>query len=846
MMMLSTPKFAQKAIAVFFLAILIVSACQITNTRADTKSQNMILAEVKGTVHAPIHITSNSDFASQASANGWPGDGTQGNPYMIDGYDIDGQGGTYCIWIENTSVWFVIRNCKLWNATSTVSEPYGTGICLKNVQHGTLANNNCSGNSYGISLYSSSNYNNITNNNCSGNSYGISLYSSSNNNITNNNCSGNSWGGIYLHSSSNNNNITNNYCSGNSHYGIYLYSSSNNNIMNNTLWNNGIGIGGGSLEHWNTHIIENNTVNGKPVYYYKNQDGGTVHSDAGQVILANCTNMVVSGLTLTNTSIGIELGFSSYNNITNNNCSGNSWGIFLDESCNNNITNNNCSGNSWGGISLAGSSNNNITNNNCSGNEGGIHLSSSNNNNITNNYCSGNSHDGIYLHSSSNNNITNNNCSDNSDDGIYLDSSSNNNITNNNCSGNSHGISLAGSSNNNITYNNFYHNTQYAINIASSSTGNAIHHNNFWQNNGASKGVSGNCQAYDDVGSNTWYDNTAHEGNYWSNWDGQGWGTPNAYPIDGGAGAYDMYPIRTHGPIHITSNSDFASQASANGWPGDGSQGNPYIIDGYDIDGQGGTYCIWIENTDVWFVIRNCKVWNATSGASSPWGTGIYLKNVQHGTLASNNCSGNTNGVYLYLSSTNTITNNNCSGNTNDGIVLDDPSNNNNITNNNCSGNSYGIFLDESCNNIITNNNCSDNSQEGIHLEPSSNYNNITNNNFYHNTYYAIYITSGSTGNTIHHNNFWQNNGAGRGVNGNCQAYDDVGSNTWYDNTAQEGNYWSNWDGNGWGTPNAYPIDGGASAYDMYPLGGPIPELSSIAVIAMAIALLGVALRSRR
>ena len=58
-------------------------------------------------------------------------------------------------------------------------------------------------------------------------------------------------------------------------------------------------------------------------------------------------------------------------------------------------------------------------------------------------------------------------------------------------------------------------------------------------------------------------------------------------------------------------------------------------------------------------------------------------------------------------------------------------------------------------------------------------------------------------------------------MNGNCQAYDDVGGNYWYDNTTKEGNYWSNWDGNGWGTPNAYPIDGGAGACDMYPLSQP-------------------------
>ncbi|MGC9061136.1 MAG: fibronectin type III domain-containing protein, partial [Thermoplasmata archaeon] len=42
---------------------------------------------------------------------------------------------------------------------------------------------------------------------------------------------------------------------------------------------------------------------------------------------------------------------------------------------------------------------------------------------------------------------------------------------------------------------------------------------------------------------NFWYDNTAQEGNRWSNWDGKDWGTANAYPIDGGAGASDWYPL---------------------------------------------------------------------------------------------------------------------------------------------------------------------------------------------------------------------------------------------------------------------------------------------------------------
>jgi parallel beta-helix repeat protein len=203
----------------------------------------------------------------------------------------------------------------------------------------------------------------------------------------------------------------------------------------------------------------------------------------------------------------------------------------------------------------------------------------------------------------------------------------------------------------------------------------------------------------------------------------------------------------------------------------------------------------------VWFVIQNCNLYGATDFPTEPHGVGISLKNVQNGTLVNNNCYSNNLGIFLY---------------------------------------------NYACNNTITNNNCSDSIYHGIMLYFSTNNNTLTNNDLYHNANYGIYILSSSTENTIYHNNFYQNNGAGKGVNGNCQAYDGVGGNYWYDNTAQEGNYWSNWDGNGNGTASAYPIAGGAGAYDKYPLSNPAPELSPFAVIALAIALLGIAPMRRR
>jgi len=113
---------------------------------------------------------------------------------------------------------------------------------------------------------------------------------------------------------------------------------------------NGISISGSSLEHWNSHTMETtNTVNGKPVYYYRNATGFTVPSGAGQVILANCTRILVENQNCSNGSVGIVLGHSSYITLRNNTCeNNNNNGIYLRDSNNCTITNNTCKNNEYG------------------------------------------------------------------------------------------------------------------------------------------------------------------------------------------------------------------------------------------------------------------------------------------------------------------------------------------------------------------------------------------------------------------------------------------------------------------------------------------------------------------
>jgi len=305
-------------------------------------------------------------------------------------------------------------------------------------------------------------------------------------------------------------NIANNNISNNDWEGIELWNSSNNVITGNTMTNDGVVIWGDELRHWNTHTIEGNIVNGKPLYYFKNRIGGKVPEDAGQVILANCTGMLVENLNIRNTDVGIEIGFSSQNTIKNNNVSDSEGGICLGYSSNNSIRGNNISNNE-GGIGMVSSSNNSITDNSIISNNGiGISLWDSSSNNITGNNVSNNGY-GIFLSDSRSNNIIGNNISNNVG-GIYLDSSSNNNITGNSISNNDWAVYLWYSSSNNITGNSIISNGEYAISLSYSaisllySSNNSITGNNISNNElcGIVLGDSSNSSITNNSISNNW------------------------------------------------------------------------------------------------------------------------------------------------------------------------------------------------------------------------------------------------------------------------------------------------------------------------------------------------------
>ncbi|MCD6237398.1 MAG: right-handed parallel beta-helix repeat-containing protein [Thermoplasmata archaeon] len=210
--------------------------------------------------------------------------------------------------------------------------------------------------------------------------------------------------------------------------------------------------------------VSNNTVNGKPLYYYKNMHDFTVPKNAGQIILANCTNVTIRDVYISHTDFSIVLGFcsnclienctitktdgelillnSDSNTIQNNTISYTLHGICLDFNSTDNIVRYNDISNSWVGISALTSSHNNcIYGNILHDNAAGILLDAlipgmkPYNNNI------------------SENKFFNNNV------GIQLQGGSyNNNIQLNNISRNKYGILLKYSDNNIIKENYFKRN----------------------------------------------------------------------------------------------------------------------------------------------------------------------------------------------------------------------------------------------------------------------------------------------------------------------------------------------------------------------------------------------------
>ncbi len=222
--------------------------------------------------------------------------------------------GLYLYGISN-----IVRNNKF-------NSNWDDGIYLDRTNSNLMANNTCNSNmDNGIYLISS-NSNTIWNNTCKSNKNdGIFINNSLDNIISNNTCNLNYYNGIHV-LISNSNTIVDNICTQKNKSGILLSKASNCIIKENTMEYCGIFIQGDSLDQWNTHTIDiTNTVNGRPVYYWKDQISGIIPLGAGEVILANCSNIQITNQILNYTNVGIILGFTLNSKISSTICSNNNF-----------------------------------------------------------------------------------------------------------------------------------------------------------------------------------------------------------------------------------------------------------------------------------------------------------------------------------------------------------------------------------------------------------------------------------------------------------------------------------------------------------------------------------------
>jgi len=316
----------------------------------------------------------------------------------------------------------VINNCESYHT--------GTGLYLVSSCNNTISNNHCHGGHRGFQIRASNNntfFNNRINDH---NNHEVEFDEGSENNLFINNTVLNcgSEEGIELVNSDNNiflgNNISYN-CRG-----LVIGSSENISVRDNVFWRDGI-ILSGTIEEQTSHTIENNLVNGKPLYYYGSKTGISVPEDAGQIILINCSYFTIKNCKLISVDYGIRLTYSS----------------------NNTIIDNSIISTGPAGIKLSSSHNNLISRNYIRGCSYGIYLTGSNNNVISyNDVERHSSHVGIYIKSSSDNKICNNNIN-HSKTGVFIWMSDDNEISKNNVIHSTYGISLLGSSYSSVVNN---------------------------------------------------------------------------------------------------------------------------------------------------------------------------------------------------------------------------------------------------------------------------------------------------------------------------------------------------------------------------------------------------------
>lgn len=391
--------------------------------------------------------------------------------FKIQGLSTLGRAG---IWHSNVNHITIMKNRLLSNDFASFGEHTSDNIIQDNFIHNNnwgirlqYTNNNSISNNYVYDLDTYAvaielNYANETKvyDNYFSGSYDLGLLNSFNNIIQNNTMNvGEMWAHIHMDNSSNNILQNNTFTQGYNYLndGIEIYDASNSNrFLNNTL--NKIGVFIFDSYH---NIFLNNSVQSKPLIVLENVSDYTLNTEAGQLVVINCSRITSTNLKLSGINVGLELLNVKDSNIININISSNNFeGIYCGRSENVTFRNLSIGGNDCG-IQIWQCENLRITScrfsyysnlvSNC------ICLEKCNNSVIDNDTFVGRDYDGLKINNSHYNTICFNQIINfgNGFTGFKMSFSNYNNIYQNNFNNNTYCVLTNNCNNNSIFYNVF-------------------------------------------------------------------------------------------------------------------------------------------------------------------------------------------------------------------------------------------------------------------------------------------------------------------------------------------------------------------------------------------------------
>lgn len=266
-------------------------------------------------VHPPIRIFSDADFASQ----GWPGSGTFVDPYVIEGLHITTPDAG--IVIKDTSAYFVVRSCVFEGGDSPVS----AGVYLENAHNGVVEDCLFLDLRFGVVVLLSTNHRVEA---CEFDYCYAAVSASGSSAVSIVDCRAQSCD-TFVDASSTAIQVTR---SSTSDVGVSVSAAvgSDLSISDSTFTEGGISIISNSMADWFIDV-DNVTVNGLPLGYFANLTSGHIDASGyGQLILVNCTHVTASGGTFhAGNAIGIGLAFVSDSNLTDFEVYGGTNGIMM-------------------------------------------------------------------------------------------------------------------------------------------------------------------------------------------------------------------------------------------------------------------------------------------------------------------------------------------------------------------------------------------------------------------------------------------------------------------------------------------------------------------------------------